>query len=142
LWVEAGAEIGNHSYSHRGLNDMPIEEYEQNILRADIELKQLLGKDGIRYFRSPMLWTGSTPQLKVQLEQFLSSHGYEQSPVTFDNSDFLFSVVYSAALDRAPVTRNLKVGAYSADRGWTPRFRRGSGGERRRRRRSGDYPSD
>ena len=100
LWVAAGAEVGNHTYSHRGLNNTPVEEYEQDILRADTELKSLLGIGRLRYFRSPMLQTGHTSDVKQSLEQFLKSHGCEQAPVTFDNSDWMFAFLYSAALAR------------------------------------------
>jgi peptidoglycan/xylan/chitin deacetylase (PgdA/CDA1 family) len=99
LWVAAGAEMGNHTYSHRGLNNTPIEEYEQDILRADAELKSLLGIDRLRYFRSPALQTGPTSEVKERLDEFLESHGYQQSPVTFDNSDWMFATVYSRALE-------------------------------------------
>jgi peptidoglycan-N-acetylglucosamine deacetylase len=100
LWMEGGAEIGNHTFSHFGLRSNNSEEYEQDILRADSELRSLLGLDRLRYFRSPMLWTGPTPAAKERLELFLKSHRYEQSPVTIDNSDWIFANVYSRALRR------------------------------------------
>src|SRR3954466_6696495 len=31
LWRDAGVELGNHTYSHRGLNTATIAEYEQDI---------------------------------------------------------------------------------------------------------------
>ena len=101
LWTGAGAELGNHTYSHPGLNATPIEEYEREILRADTALKQLLGTDRIRYFRSPMLHTGADRATKERLERFLAEHGYQQAPVTFDNSDWMFAYVYADARDRA-----------------------------------------
>ncbi|MBI4875059.1 MAG: polysaccharide deacetylase family protein [Acidobacteria bacterium] len=99
-WQAAGAELGNHTYSHPGLNTTPIEEYERNILRADAELKRLLGVERIRFFRSPMLHTGADRETKERLERFLAEHGYRQAPVTFDNSDWMFAFVYSRARDR------------------------------------------
>ena len=101
LWTGAGAELGNHTYSHPGLNTTPIEEYERDILRADAALKQLLGTDRIRYFRSPMLHTGADRATKERLERFLADHGYQQAPVTFDNSDWMFAYVYADARGRA-----------------------------------------
>jgi peptidoglycan/xylan/chitin deacetylase (PgdA/CDA1 family) len=100
LWTDAGAELGNHTYSHRGLNNTPVEEYQSDILRADSELKRLLNVDGLRYFRSPMLQTGPTLEIKQTLERFLQIHGYQQAPVTFDNSDWIFAYVYSDAVMR------------------------------------------
>ncbi len=93
LWTSAGAELGNHTYSHHGLNTMPIAEYEQDILRAEPVLKNAMGDRPIRYFRSPMLQTGPDTATKKRLESFLAAHGYRQAPVTFDNSDWMFSYV-------------------------------------------------
>lgn len=92
MWVEAGAELGNHTQTHPDLNRTPIAEYEQNILRADAELRAL-GKP--RHFRSPMLHTGADPATKERLEKFLAGHGYTQGAVTIDNSDWLFANVYA-----------------------------------------------
>jgi len=100
LWMDAGAEFGNHTYSHNGLNTVPIDEYEKDILRGDAALKEWLGVARLRYFRSPMLHTGPELPIKERLEEFLAAHGYQQAPVTFDNSDWMFSAVYSAALAR------------------------------------------
>jgi peptidoglycan/xylan/chitin deacetylase (PgdA/CDA1 family) len=100
LWIASGAELGNHTYSHRGLNSIPIEEYEQDILRADAELKGITQVSRLRYFRSPMLQTGPTLPVKQRLERFLDSQNYLQAPVTFDNSDWIFAYIYSDALER------------------------------------------
>jgi peptidoglycan/xylan/chitin deacetylase (PgdA/CDA1 family) len=98
LWRAAGVELGNHTYSHRDLNDMPIAEYEADILRNDRELKATLGVDRIRYFRWPFLHTGKDEATKQRLQKFLAGRGYREAPVTFDNSDWMFSNVYSRAL--------------------------------------------
>jgi peptidoglycan/xylan/chitin deacetylase (PgdA/CDA1 family) len=98
LWRSAGVELGNHTYSHRDLNDMPIAEYEADILRNDRELKATLGVDRIRYFRWPFLHTGKDQATKQRLQKFLAGRGYREAPVTFDNSDWMFSSVYSRAL--------------------------------------------
>ena len=100
MWLSTGAELGNHSHAHRSLNNMPLEEYQKDILRAETEIKQVLGSISLRYFRSPMLHTCATPEAKEGLEQFLESHGYQQAPVTIDNSDYLFAFVYSNAQAR------------------------------------------
>jgi peptidoglycan/xylan/chitin deacetylase (PgdA/CDA1 family) len=101
LWTGAGAELGNHTYSHPGLNATPIEEYERDILRAGAALKQLLGTDRIRYFRWPMLQAGADRATKERLERFLAEQGYQQAPVTLDNSDWMFAYVYADARGRA-----------------------------------------
>ena len=98
-WQDAGATLGNHTFSHRSLNQIPVEEYEQDILREERELRVITGKP-TRWFRSPFLQTGATLAAKQDLENFLASHGYRQGVVTLDNSDWLFANVYADALDR------------------------------------------
>jgi len=99
-WIAAGAEIGNHTYSHQGLNSIPIEKYERDILRAEPILKDAIAGRTLRYFRSPMLQTGPDRATAERLETFLAAHGYRQAPVTFDNSDWMFAyVVHQAAED-------------------------------------------
>ena len=98
-WLAAGAEIGNHTYSHRSLTSTPIAGYEADILRAEPVIKAATGGRPLRYFRSPMLHTGADMVTKRRLENFLAQHGYRQSPVTFDNSEWMFAYVYANALD-------------------------------------------
>ena len=100
MWLEADAELGNHSHSHRSLNNTPLEEYQEDILRAEAELQAAVGPITLRYFRSPGLHTGATPEAKQGLDQFLKAHGYVQAPVTIDNSEWVFATVYGAAMTR------------------------------------------
>jgi peptidoglycan/xylan/chitin deacetylase (PgdA/CDA1 family) len=112
-WLAAGAEIGNHTFSHRSLTTTPIAEYEADILRAEPVIKAATGGRPLRYFRSPMLHTGADIATKRRLESFLSDHGYRQSPVTFDNSDWMFAYVYANALDNGEAALATRVrGAY------------------------------
>jgi peptidoglycan-N-acetylglucosamine deacetylase len=97
-WQQAGAELGNHTWSHRNLDTMTLADYEADILRGDRELKRVLGVRRIRYFRWPMLHAGEDTATKEGLERFLREQGYREAPVTFDNSDWMFAYVYAAAL--------------------------------------------
>lgn len=98
-WRQAGADLGNHTFSHPDLNSTPIAEYEDDILHGERALRETTGQP-VRYFRSPMLRTGKTPADKVRLEKFLAGHGWRQAPVTFDNSDWMFAYIYQRALDQ------------------------------------------
>ncbi|HEX7772768.1 MAG TPA: polysaccharide deacetylase family protein, partial [Pyrinomonadaceae bacterium] len=57
-WNKAGHLIGNHTYSHRNYNASAtvIEEYQQDILRAESLLKDF--PRFRKYFRFPMLKEG------------------------------------------------------------------------------------
>jgi peptidoglycan/xylan/chitin deacetylase (PgdA/CDA1 family) len=100
MWTGAGAELGNHTYSHPDLNSTALGDYEAEILRADAVLREETGAPRLRWFRSPMLHTGADPETKARLEEFLARHGWRQAPVTFDNSDWMFAYVYRDARER------------------------------------------
>lgn len=101
-WIDAGLELGNHTFSHLSLNNNPLEKYQDEILRGEIITKELLAaqNNGIRYFRHPYLLTGKSMQTKRKLAEFLDAHGYTIAPVTFDNDDYMFARVYDIALER------------------------------------------
>jgi predicted alpha/beta superfamily hydrolase/peptidoglycan/xylan/chitin deacetylase (PgdA/CDA1 family) len=100
MWKEAGAEIGNHTYSHPDLNTTSIYDYEQDILRADAALREATGAPRLRWFRFPMLHAGPDGETKAAIASFLEAHQWRQAPVTFDNSDWMFAYVYNDARER------------------------------------------
>ncbi|MBX7218647.1 MAG: polysaccharide deacetylase family protein [Blastocatellia bacterium] len=102
LWLGAGYELGNHTYSHPYFFKTPLEKFEQEVLQGEPVTKELLGEKGqkIRYFRHPFLSTGPDAKTKAAFETFLSEHGYTVAPVTLDNSDWLFAAVYQYASER------------------------------------------
>jgi peptidoglycan/xylan/chitin deacetylase (PgdA/CDA1 family) len=98
LWQDSGAELGSHGYAHVGLTKTDPAEFEQDVLKADKELRPLLGSQPLRYFRYPMLQTGPTPEVKARVAAFLTEHGYTNAPATFINADWMFASVYSNAM--------------------------------------------
>jgi predicted alpha/beta superfamily hydrolase/peptidoglycan/xylan/chitin deacetylase (PgdA/CDA1 family) len=100
MWKEAGAEIGNHTYSHPDLNTTSVRDFEQDILRADAALREATGAVRLRWFRFPMLHAGPDGETKAAIASFLETHQWRQAPVTFDNSDWMFAYVYNDARGR------------------------------------------
>lgn len=102
MWLVAGLELGNHTFSHRSLNQIPIADYEADLMKGETIAKELLGEKGrkIRFFRHPFLQTGRTLETKAQFDAFLSEHGYRIAPITFDNADYIFSRAYDVAFDK------------------------------------------
>jgi len=100
LWLNAGVELGNHTYSHKSANKIPVEDYEQEILKGERTIKELLAEKGkkLRYFRHPFLQTGLSIEYKTQIENFLSEHAYIIAPVTFDNAEWAYSAAYDNAI--------------------------------------------
>ena len=97
LWLEAGADLGNHSYSHLNINNVPLAEFTADITRGEPIVEAALAARGrtLRYFRHPFLFTGSTPETKAGLQDFLDAHGYVVAPVTIDNADYMFAALYT-----------------------------------------------
>ena len=107
LWLDAGADLGNHTWSHADLNRVSVAEYEQDILKAEAALLPVVEARGkkLEFFRYPMLHTGPTAETKRAIAQFLAAHHYRNAPVTFDNSDYMFAAAYVRPELRARVTR-------------------------------------
>ena len=87
-WDKAGHLIGNHTYSHRNYNasGTVIEEYQQDILRAESLLKDF--PRFRKYFRFPLLKEGDTTIKRDAMRTFFGRHGYRNGHVTIDNSDW------------------------------------------------------
>jgi peptidoglycan/xylan/chitin deacetylase (PgdA/CDA1 family) len=110
MWLDAGLELGNHTYSHRDLNTMPLDQFEADVLRGETVTRALVTQRGgtLRYFRHPFLHVGSALPVRRAFEAFLARHGYTVAPVTVDNDEFVYAAAYATALrrgDRAAAAR-------------------------------------
>lgn len=85
---DAGLMIGNHTYSHRSLNQIGAEKYIADIARADKTLAPIMTEP--KYFRYPYLAEG-TKQSKPQVLAYLAENHYTVAPVTIDSKDFQFN---------------------------------------------------
>ncbi|QDK83446.1 polysaccharide deacetylase family protein [Spirosoma sp. KCTC 42546] len=100
LWLNAGLELGNHTLAHKDYNNISFEGSKADIIGGESIVKNLVQQRErpFRYFRHPYLRKGDTQAKKDSLEQFLKQRGYQEAPVTIDNSDWLFSRAYDNAL--------------------------------------------
>ena len=99
-WDKAGHLIGNHTYSHRNYNSSTtvIDEYQQDILRAEALLKDF--PRFRKYFRFPMLKEGDTAAKRDAMRAFFAKHGYRNGHVTIDNSDWAIDQRLTARLKK------------------------------------------
>ncbi len=99
-WISQGFELGNHTYSHRSLNNLPIEEFQADVVRGEPVTSTLLAADGrvLRYFRHPFLQVGLELEKRRAFESWLLGRGYTIAPVTMDNDEYMFAAVYANAL--------------------------------------------
>lgn len=101
-WLDAGMELGNHTYSHPDLHRVPLAEFQKDTVRGEEVTKALLAARGkkLEYFRHPFLHTGRDLATKRGLEDFLAARGSTIAPVTQDNGEWIFARAYAIAADR------------------------------------------
>ena len=102
LWLDAGLELGNHTFSHPSLNKVSVKTFEDDVIQGETVTRLLLAqhKMTLRYFRHPFLETGRDLQTRREVEAFLSERGYHIAPVTLDAWDWMFGGIYEDAKKR------------------------------------------
>jgi peptidoglycan/xylan/chitin deacetylase (PgdA/CDA1 family) len=110
-WLDAGFELGNHTYSHADLNRTPLHEYLDDIVRGEVVMRAMLAARGrkLEWFRHPYLHTGPTPEVHDAVQAFLKQRGYRVAPVTVDYADYSFAGAYSRALRGGETGRAAKI---------------------------------
>jgi peptidoglycan/xylan/chitin deacetylase (PgdA/CDA1 family) len=106
-WLESGADLGNHSHSHFNINQVPLADYTEDIVKGEPVLRAALEAHGktLRYFRHPYLFTGPTPEIKHGMQAFLDAHHYRVAPVTIDDADYEYAALYTRPAYRERVRR-------------------------------------
>ncbi len=101
-WLDAGAELGNHNFGHVGLTATPLAKVEDAVIQGEPIIRRLMERRGmkVRYYRQPMMQTGSTPEIKAAFDKFLAERGYTVAPFTIEDSDWVFSNAYGAAREK------------------------------------------
>lgn len=112
LWLDAGFDLGNHSYAHPDLHRVSLEVFQADVLRGERVTRRLLAESGksLRYFRHPFLHTGLSLEVKADFEHFLEEHGYRVAPVSIDNSEWIFARAYVNALQSADEALAARIG--------------------------------
>lgn len=102
-WVDAGLELGNHSYSHIDFHTTPVDAFIADVARGDSVTRRVMQAAGRqpRFFRHPFLHAGRSMEDRRRFETFLAERGYRVAPVTIDNHDYLFAAAYDLAPDAA-----------------------------------------
>ena len=102
MWLDAGLDLGNHTYSHPDLHRIPLDAFKEDVIRGEEVTSGLLKARGrkLRYFRHPFLHAGNNIETKQEFEKFLAERGYLIAPVTIDNSEWIFARAYDNALMR------------------------------------------
>lgn len=111
-WLDAGLELGNHSFSHRDLNDLPADEYIADLDRTTELVRPLTDAYDapFRYFRYPFLHAGDDEHTKRAVEKALDERQLVSAPVTIDNQEWVFARVYAMAKRRGDDATMRRVG--------------------------------
>lgn len=80
MWLDAGMDLGNHTFSHADLHKVPLTEFfEEIVLGERLTRENMKDRElSLRYFRHPHLHTGTTAEMRRAVEEFLLSRGYHR----------------------------------------------------------------
>lgn len=92
-WLDAGMELGNHTFGHPGLTETPLAKMEEAVVKGEVVTGWLLERRGakLRWFRHPFTQTGPTREIRDAFDAFLASRGYTVAPFTIEHEDWVFA---------------------------------------------------
>ena len=99
-WLDAGFDLGNHTYSHPSLNKVPLSQFEDNVIKGEVIMRPLIEERGRKlvWFRYPFLDSGMNVEVHQAALDFLRERHYRVAPVTVDYKDYIFAGAYSRKL--------------------------------------------
>ena len=110
-WLEDGHTLGNHTFSHRDLNQVELDWYTADIERNERLLEGAReGRHARRWFRAPFLHYGDTRAKHAGLVRWLAANDYTVARVSVDNQEWVFADVYARAKARGDSAVMTRVG--------------------------------
>ncbi|HEY1257207.1 MAG TPA: polysaccharide deacetylase family protein [Terracidiphilus sp.] len=106
IWLDAGMNIGNHTWSHPSLADLSANAYEREIALNEPALAKYGGALDWHWFRYPYLAEGDTEEKRNAVRGWLRGHGYRVAEVTLNFEDYAWNDAYgrcSAMQDAAAI---------------------------------------
>ena len=112
-WLDAGFELGDHSYSHPHFGAATaVTTYIGDVSRGDTVTRGLLAarrRAPPQWYRHPYLETGPTLEARRTFEDWMAAHGYRTAPVSMENSDWQFALVYDDAVMRGDAAAQARI---------------------------------
>jgi peptidoglycan/xylan/chitin deacetylase (PgdA/CDA1 family) len=99
-WHDAGEPLGNHTFSHPGLDNTPAKEFIADIAKNESILQKVDPTGDWHWFRYPFLDEGNTLAKRREVEAYLTSHSYRTAEVTMDFEDYLWNEPYARCLTK------------------------------------------
>ena len=105
---DQGFLIGSHSYSHISLRNTPVNEYINDLARADEILSPLMTRP--KYFRYPYLAQGKWWWQRRPVYQYLNNNHYVIAPITVDSKDYKFDAEFDWTMvdEASPAFKKMK----------------------------------
>lgn len=109
-WVDAGFDLGNHTYSHQSANQVPFERFVEEVIKGEVITAPLLKHHGknLRWFRFPYLHSGADETSHARILEFLETR-YRVAPITVDYADYVFAGPYARAVAGGAVERARRI---------------------------------
>ena len=104
-WLNAGFEVGNHTYSHKSASNVPVGQFQDDVVQGEVITRALLEQRGkqLTWLRYPYLHSGATADDHQAIVDFLEQRRYRVAPVTVDYADYTFAGAYTRELRRGNV---------------------------------------
>jgi uncharacterized protein (TIGR02246 family) len=111
-WLQAGHELGNHSYRHLDYARTDAEAYVADVEKARATLEGFLAPRGqrLRFFRFPFLREGETDAKLARMREWLAATGQRNLPVTIDDQDWSFEEPWVEARRAGDAARLARLG--------------------------------
>jgi len=109
-WRSAGFPLGSHTYSHKNVNEGPIEAFESDILADEPFLQRYMPQGNWHFLRFPYLSAGDAAHHDGVIA-WLKEHRYRIADVSVSFDDWVYTEPYNRCLaksDRAAI-EELKV---------------------------------
>jgi peptidoglycan-N-acetylglucosamine deacetylase len=97
-WTAAGYPLGNHTLSHRNLNQISAQEFDAEVERNEETLRRFGGGQLRKWLRYPYLAEGNDPAKRDSARAVLARRGYRIAAVTMDYSDWQWNDAYIRCL--------------------------------------------
>lgn len=100
-WVDAGMNIGSHTWSHMSLTSNLAKAFEEDIAKNEETLAAYSEGRDWHWFRYPFLWEGDTLEKRHAVRAYLRDHGYRIAEVTLDFEDYAWNDAYARCTAKA-----------------------------------------
>jgi peptidoglycan/xylan/chitin deacetylase (PgdA/CDA1 family) len=99
-WLDAGFELGNHTYSHLSASKVPVDQFQDDVIKGEVITRAILERRGLQFgwLRYPYLHAGATAENHQAILQFLEQRKYRVAQVTVDYADYTFAGAYGREL--------------------------------------------